>query len=475
MSDLTSSVPSVPDQSVAVPDQTGVPNYQQPPAPGPAWLPLPSANQLAAHELEPADGATEARSWHLLHPLSALMAQDVSAARPAKSSQPGSQPTPEPGSDLPTSVTRPRVVTPIPVGSWAPTGSLVAEPASPYLVTCINCGDIVDVEGYCLSCGVKAPTIREHFEETPAAWTGGVCDRGVRKTVNEDAMALAADASPGSFAVLVVADGVSSSLDSDRAALAGAVAARDWLLGPAGSARPDLSPALVGADESTRNQLIVDAFQSANAAVIGATAADSPNPASCTMAIGLVVGAVAVAATVGDSRVYWLPDAGPARLLSVDDSLSQQLIAEGMAREDAERSPHAHTITRWLGRDAPDATPRIVAMPLKGAAGWLMVCSDGLWNYVSGPDALESLFGGVTSQLAAPEPTELARRLVDWAKAQGGRDNITVALARLPGATPTAGPLAGEVDRTAIEQAQPASMPSSESSLSPQPAASGKD
>ena len=114
-------------------------------------------------------------------------------------------------------------------------------------------------------------------------------------------------------------------------------------------------------------------------------------------------------------------------------------------------------------------------MPLKGAAGWLMVCSDGLWNYVSGPDALESLFGGVTSQLAAPEPTELARRLVDWAKAQGGRDNITVALARLPGATPTAGPLAGEVDRTAIEQAQPASMPSSESSLSPQPAACGKD
>lgn len=471
MSDLTNPVPAAPG-----PDEAGaVPSFRQPSAPGRAWSQLPSANQLSGQDLEPTDGATEARSWHLLHPLRALLAQDASAAHPSEVPQPGSQPIPEPGADLPTSVTRPRAVPSTGSVPTAPFGSRVSEPASPYLVNCVNCGDVVDVEGYCLSCGMKAPTIREHFEETPATWVGGVCDRGVTKNVNEDAMALAADPGPGSFAVLVVADGVSSSLGSDRAALAGAVAARDWLLAPAGSTAFQTPPALIGADDSMRNQLIVDAFLSANVAVIGATAEDSPSPASCTMAIGLVIGDTVVAATVGDSRVYWLPDAGPAQLLSVDDSLSAELMAEGLTRQEAERSLHAHTITRWLGRDAPDSTPRIVAVPRGGAAGWLLVCTDGLWNYASDPAALEVVLQSVSGQSTVPDPTFWARSLVDWAKAQGGRDNITAALARLPGSPADVGQPDRDGDRALPEQEQPASAPPPESSSSPQVAPSGKD
>ena len=64
--------------------------------------------------------------------------------------------------------------------------------------------------------------------------------------------------------------------------------------------------------------------------------------------------------------------------------------------------------------------------------GWLMVCSDGLWNYCSAAQDLAALVSQTSSTSpAAAEPLVLAEALVDWANAQGGQDNISVALARV--------------------------------------------
>ena len=82
---------------------------------------------------------------------------------------------------------------------------------------CAECGGVVGDDGYCTQCGTKAPSARDHFEEQPAPWVAGVCDRGIRHYRNEDAMALAVEADR---AVLVVCDGVSNTVDSD-VALAG--------------------------------------------------------------------------------------------------------------------------------------------------------------------------------------------------------------------------------------------------------------
>jgi len=64
--------------------------------------------------------------------------------------------------------------------------------------------------------------------------------------------------------------------------------------------------------------------------------------------------------------------------------------------------------------------------------GWLLVCSDGLWNYCSAAEDLAAL---VRDTAEGPpeeaEPLTLAGALVDWANTQGGQDNITVALARI--------------------------------------------
>jgi serine/threonine protein phosphatase PrpC len=60
-------------------------------------------------------------------------------------------------------------------------------------------------------------------------------------------------------------------------------------------------------------------------------------------------------------------------------------------------------------------------------SGWLLVCSDGLWNYCSGASDLAVL----VAQHTSTDPTVLAEFLVAWANEQGGHDNITAALARV--------------------------------------------
>jgi serine/threonine protein phosphatase PrpC len=301
-----------------------------------------------------------------------------------------------------------------------PTVEINTTPVSP----CLSCGGVIGAEGYCETCGTKAAKPRDHFDEQPAPWVAGVCDRGIRHSRNEDAMALAADPEPGGRALLVVCDGVSSSLDSDVASLAAARAAREVL--EAGHAQGIGTESSRGGAIAARLTAAADA---ANDAVLANTSPDSPNPASCTFVATVLEDGLLVAGVVGDSRAYWFPDAAEAVALTVDDSWAAELIATGIPRAEAESGPHAHAITRWLGKDAPDHTPRTTTVQAIGP-GWIVVCSDGLWNYCSEAAPLADLVRQ-TAAAHGGEPLATASALVDWANAQGGQDNITVALARL--------------------------------------------
>jgi serine/threonine protein phosphatase PrpC len=291
---------------------------------------------------------------------------------------------------------------------------------------CANCGGLIGPDGYCQTCGTKAPTERDHYTEHPASWVAACCDRGVRHHRNEDAIAVASEPTPGSRAVLVVCDGVSTSLDSDIASLAAARAAREVLIAhrPAGLGTPASRVAAM-------SNAVVKAAASANAAVIDNTAAGSENAASCTFAAAVVEGDLVVFGNVGDSRIYWIPDHGSSGEpieLSVDDSVAQARIAMGTPRDEAEKGPQAHAITKWLGRDSPDFSPRTGSLTI-GSPGWVLVCSDGLWNYASEATAIQSLVAELSP--SDSDPLALAVALVDWANGCGGKDNISVALARL--------------------------------------------
>ena len=299
------------------------------------------------------------------------------------------------------------------------------EDTIPVTRPCPSCGGPVGADGYCQICGMKAPSERDHYTEEPASWVAACCDRGIRHHRNEDATAIAADPEPGSRAVLVVCDGVSTSIDSDVASLAGAQAARDLLAAsrPAGLG----TPASVAAAMA---QTMEQAAAEANAAVVDKTAPDSTSAAACTFSAAVLENHTIYFGNVGDSRIYWIPDPGgrdqPIQI-SVDDSVASARMAMGVSREEAENGPGAHAITKWLGRDSPDFSPMTASLQV-ATPGWLLVCSDGLWNYASEATALQSLIAEFSQTDARALP--LAVRLVAWANEQGGRDNIGVALAR---------------------------------------------
>ena len=280
---------------------------------------------------------------------------------------------------------------------------------------------MVGSDGYCENCGMLAPRERDHYTEHPAAWVAACCDRGIRHHRNEDASAVSAEQSPGTRAVLVVCDGVSTSEDSDVASLAARAAP--------GTCRPGTSDGLgTEASRAAARSRRGGGGRRGERRGCRHTSNDSANAASCTFTAAVVETGQVSFANVGDSRVYWLPDSKVSPIeLSVDDSVAQIRIAMGVVREEAENGPHAHAITKWLGRDSPDIVPRTGSMTLTGP-GWVLVCSDGLWNYASEAAVLQ----GVVARLdtGGSDPLALAESLVRWACERGGKDNISVALAR---------------------------------------------
>ena len=164
-----------------------------------------------------------------------------------------------------------------------------------------RCGGTIATDGYCESCGEPAVSERDHWSELPSALVGGVCDRGRRKTRNEDAMALGAqrsDRRPRGLRRGVERAGLrrrEPHRGARRAGRPGHGAGGQHgrrVVGAPGH-RPRLRP--------TRR--IADA--------VGDTT-DRAEPPSCTFVAAVVDGPTVVAGWLGDSRVYWLPDEGAA-------------------------------------------------------------------------------------------------------------------------------------------------------------------
>ncbi len=305
---------------------------------------------------------------------------------------------------------------------------------NPIVRICAECSGLIAEDGYCSQCGAKGRTERDHWNEQPVPWVAAVCDRGIRHHRNEDAVALVAVADPGSYAALIVCDGVSSSSNSDVAALAAARAARDELdsLVPAGGA--SLASRIV-AITATIERAGAAAQVAAASTVVTETGPGSSAPA-CTFVTAVVDEQLIVAGWVGDSRAYWLPDRSAPEMLSVDHSVASEMIHAGVSRSVAEASTDAHAITRWLGVDSPNAVPQCATTTVFGA-GWLLVCSDGLWNFCSDAIDMAARINELSAQIAPGDPTTvaplpLAEAFTKWANDQGGHDNISVVLARIP-------------------------------------------
>ena len=252
---------------------------------------------------------------------------------------------------------------------------------------------------------------RSHYVRVPAVWVAGCSDTGLRHHTNQDAMCIAVQGESSRTALVAVADGVTTALGSEVASLVAAETVVEHLIG---AHRAGLAT----------NLAFVQGFESAHEAVLAAR----NEPSACTLIAASIDDATIAVGNIGDSRAYWLGDDGSCRLLSTDDSMAQARIMLGMTRDEAERSSQAHAITKWLGRGATNVNPSVTThRPTTN--GWLLLCSDGLWNYASAPDDMSALLRATVAAHVAPAP--VAEALVAWANGQGGRDNITVVLARI--------------------------------------------
>jgi PPM family protein phosphatase len=129
-------------------------------------------------------------------------------------------------------------------------------------------------------------------------------------------------------------------------------------------------------------------------------------------------------AHVGDSRAYRFRD-GKLEQLTNDHSLVGELVRRGkLTEEQAEEHPQRSVITRALG---PEAAVEVDSFSKDARPGDVfLLCSDGLTSMVP-VKTIEDIVREADSLDAA------ARRLVDTANENGGRDNITVVLFRIEG------------------------------------------
>jgi PPM family protein phosphatase len=290
-----------------------------------------------------------------------------------------------------------------------------AEPAS---MTACRCGagpESIDAAGFCNDCGMRqTDDRRDHNEQVIDEDFAAVTDRGRRHTTNEDAIAIAEGSSPsGPVRLLVVSDGVSSSSAAEQASATAVAAFRDTAL----------AALACGDDLSTCARQAVDAAQQAVLAI--PYSADGVAPAA-TLAAAIVRGQCAVLAWAGDSRAYLLGDA-PSQLTR-DDSWYNDIVAKGaLTPEQAKHHKYAHAITNSLGEPADGdvfaANFLDFALPVNAQ---LLICSDGLWNYAETPEALADLTPDKGTAI------EICRALVASANREGGHDNISAILLRLP-------------------------------------------
>jgi protein phosphatase len=141
-----------------------------------------------------------------------------------------------------------------------------------------------------------------------------------------------------------------------------------------------------------------------------------------TMTAAYSIGDDLFVAHVGDSRAYLFRD-GKLQLLTHDQTQAQLMADIGMiSQKEVGRHRLRHVLTSALG--GLEKAVRVDIQRLKLTDGdRLLLCTDGL------TDMLED--DGISRVLATLGPSEEAcRRLVDLALDNGGKDNVTVVLAR---------------------------------------------
>ena len=231
----------------------------------------------------------------------------------------------------------------------------------------------------------------------------------VRKSNQDAALVLEEPDTPkGTTAIAAVADGMGGLPAGDVASSLAIDALRAHL-------------AEAPASQSSTAYL-VEAVSKANKAVRDDAQANSTHLGT-TLTVVLVINDQLFIGHVGDSRAYLLR-AGNLRQLTVDHTWVQEGLEAGMLTpEQAAIHPYRNMLTRSLGLES-QVRPFLSDELLK-PGDVVLVCSDGLHGEVEATRILDALAEGTAAQSA--------EALEQLALANGGRDNVTVAVMKVAG------------------------------------------
>jgi len=234
-------------------------------------------------------------------------------------------------------------------------------------------------------------------------------DRGRVRLTNEDSVL--ADAASG---ILIVADGMGGHRAGEVASAMAVSAIHESL---------KQAPAAPGPTGLDVPGLVQTAIEEANQAIWSRAAADWDLRGMGTTVVVVFSPEESLwVAHVGDSRAY-LARPNELTRLTQDHSLVAQMVKAGeITPEEARSHPLRNVISRCLGTER---TVQAEIQELAWAPGdTLVLCSDGLTGMLA-DEEIERVLRDTGEDLEAA-----CRRLISLANDRGGRDNISVVVAR---------------------------------------------
>lgn len=245
----------------------------------------------------------------------------------------------------------------------------------------------------------------------------GRSDTGRKRTQNEDSFYV-----DDELGLYVVSDGMGGHAAGEVASATAIQAAREVVEDARAAIQKVRSGELEG---EALSRLAGQAVLTANQRVHELATSDRGKAGmGCTVTLVLIAGEVAALGHVGDSRLY-LRRAGRVDKLSTDHTILGELVRSGVMEPDEATDDHpmAHILSRAVGTQ-PHVEVETLLFDLVGG-DQLVLCSDGLSDYLKGSEPLEEALGG-DAPLSREAIAAATEKLVAYANEAGGHDNITV-------------------------------------------------
>lgn len=232
----------------------------------------------------------------------------------------------------------------------------------------------------------------------------GYSDVGMVRHSNQDAFVIGELSDNATFAV--VCDGMGGANGGN---VASQMAVDNLSASLKSGYRPNMS-------EASIKNLINSAVSSANIRVFDKAKENKElSGMGTTVVVVLILENTAYIAHAGDSRAYKFSE-NNLEQITRDHSIVQNMIEDGkLTVEEARFHPRKNVITRALGVEENVKVEFTVVDLIKGDK--LLICTDGLSNYVSAED--------IADLLSKEGIENIAKTLVDVANSNGGGDNIT--------------------------------------------------